>query len=278
MFLYRLTFGTFPTAEREAAVDVVENYISVLLNNGQAVGEYVHLLQNGKLCAYLNVSGIYARSRKFHCRYGRARLKEVIDYFGSPPEWELLDDETRKRDRTWANAPFLYLFTYMGDWESPLCRGDNGKPIPLYRLPGSHEDRAGIYHWQLAYRDHDAIWMGCRALEVPAYKQLCLPDSELSREGREICREVEKTTGVPTYYFLKRYWGRRQDEEKRKCPGCGRSWRTTHPIDTENGFWCFPFRCDTCRLVSHMADSCDDDRHASIGEWKTGKKRRTKGS
>jgi hypothetical protein len=121
MILYRLIFGSFPKAEREAATDVVEHYISVLLNNGQAVGEYVHLLQDGKLCAYLSVPGIYARSWKFHCRYGRARLEEVINYFGSPPQWELLDDEAPKRDRTWAKAPFLSRIWAIGNL---LCAGE----------------------------------------------------------------------------------------------------------------------------------------------------------
>lgn len=274
MVLYKLTFGPVLEADRESAVEVAENYISVLYHNGQACGEYVHLIQKGRLCAYLNVPGIYAKSRKFHCQYGLASLAKVVSYFGSTPQWELLEDDAPKRDVTWAKAPFLYLFTHFLDWESPLCRGDNGKPIPLYRLPGSHKDREAVYFWQCHYRNHDAIWMGCGKLEVPAYKQLCLPDSELSRDGREICREIERATGVPTYYFLMRYWGRRQNEEKRKCPGCGRSWRTAHELDPADVFWHFPFQCDKCRLVSHMADSCDDERHAVTGEWSSRKKKR----
>ena len=79
---------------------------------------------------------------------------------------------------------------------------------------------------------------------------------------------VESATGVPTYYYLMRYWGRKVGEENRLCPGCGGAWRTEIPPDRVKRFRDFTFQCPKCRLVSHMADSYDDDRHAGIGEWR----------
>lgn len=35
--------------------------------------------------------------------------------------------------------------------------------------------------------------------------------------------------------------------------------------------WNFHFQCHDCRLVSHEADSCEDERHARIGEYKRNK-------
>jgi len=64
-----------------------------------------------------------------------------------------------------------------------------------------------------------------------------------------------------------RYWGRREKEELRKCPSCGKSWNLPPLKNTKFTFYQFPFQCESCRLISHLADSYDDERHAVIGEW-----------
>ena len=274
MILHKVIFGPVPTGRRSEAEDAVESYISVLLHNGQACGEYFHVMQGGKLCAYVQLAGIRALAPVYRSTYEADRLKKVRAVFGRSPRWLLADDEAPKSDITWTNAPFLYLFTHMFDWESPLCRGDSGRPVPLYRLPDfSHEDREAIYFWQRAYREHDAIWIGSGDLEIPVYRQLASPDSGLSRQGRDICKRVESVTGIATYYFLMRYWGRRGTEDKRLCPSCGRAWRTAQPVNHPGGFWRFTFQCKRCRLVSHVADSYDNARHARIGEWSKAKTR-----
>jgi predicted nucleic acid-binding Zn ribbon protein len=162
------------------------------------------------------------------------------------------------------------LFTHKNDWESPICRGDNGESVPLYFLPGEHEDREKIYFLQQEYRDYDSIWMSCGELEIPVYKQLATPDSELSSTGRELCTYIEEATGIPTYYYMMRYWGRRAGEEDRKCPGCGKNWSKKHHQKTKSTpFHIFDFMCEHCRLVSHTSNTSDDERHAVIGEWRS---------
>ncbi len=53
------------------------------------------------------------------------------------------------------------------------------------------------------------------AVEIPAYRQLADPNSLLSEDGRRLCREVESRTGIPTFYYLLRYWGRSKDDDER---------------------------------------------------------------
>jgi predicted nucleic acid-binding Zn ribbon protein len=248
MILYEVAFGRVDRKNRGEAEDIVESYIAAMLHNGQASGQYYVITRNGILT--------------------KNDFKKVTVFFGKAPKWKLLDDGVSRQETTAKNAPFLYLFTHLFDFESPLCRADNGKPIPFYRLPGStYQDRNDIYGWQCAYRHCDSIWIDSSALEIPAYKQLADPFSALSQEGIKICKKIEKITGVPTYYYLMRYWGRRKDEAKRKCPICGHAWRTKHH---ENNpiFWQFAFKCKKCRLVSHAAVCYDDPRHAVIGEYK----------
>lgn len=273
MILHKVTFGSFPNEKKAEAIDLADEYLVALLHNGQISGEFSFGTSRGVLAAYIHLSGIAGHSLKNHSKYGREYYYKIAEFFGKPPTWQNLDDDVPKRDTTWKNAPFLYLFTDMFESESPLRRGDNGQPIPLYLLPGKHEDREGIYFWQNSYRNHDSIWIGSGELEIPAYKQLAEPASELSQIGLDICQAVEKATNIPTYYFLIRYWGRRISEAKRRCPGCGRAWRTENLFKNPHRFWHFDFQCKHCRLVSHTSDADDDERHAFIGEYKKMSKR-----
>lgn len=291
MILHRITFGKIKPAAREEAEEVAEDYLRSLAHNGQAGWGYSFVVQDGLLCVYIDIAGVQAHKLKYHGTFGLERLAKAIEWFGQDPVWERLDEGGPKRDTTWKGAPFLFLFTHAFDHESPLCRGDTGRTIPLYRLPdeqmpkgdrepsaedlywGAERYREGIGFWQHSYRHHDSIWLSSGKLEIPTYKQLALPDSELSRYGRDSCDDIEETTGVPTFYYLNRYYGRPEGEAKRKCPGCGKRWRTKFPLDSEEQAWHeFPFKCDKCRLVSHMASDDDEPRHVHIGEWKPAKK------
>jgi predicted nucleic acid-binding Zn ribbon protein len=93
------------------------------------------------------------------------------------------------------------------------------------------------------------------------------PNSKLAQDGRDLCRGLETATGLPTFYYLHRYWGRPKGEEDRLCPGCGGKWRTGAATGGKRLFWQFDFRCDPCRLVSHFGVSTDGGRHTRIGEF-----------
>lgn len=273
MILYKLIFGSIENKKRNEATDFIEYYISALLHNGQACGEYVTVLQKNKLCAYVTMQGVKANTKNNHSKWGEKWLVKIEEIFGCRPSWELIDDEFPKKEESWEDTPFLYLSTNLNDFGSPIRKGSNGKRVPVYLLPGEHEDRESIYFWQRAYKNHDSIWMACGELEIPTYKQLAVPSSELSENGREICSYIEKTTGIPTFYYLMRHWGRRSNEEHRRCPGCGENWAVENrDNDLESPFHKFDFSCDPCRLVSHISSASDDERHAVIGEWKKPKK------
>ena len=87
MILYKLIFAPIREGQRDEAEDVAESYISVLLHNGQACREYFLVVQDGDLCAYLNVPGIHAQSPKYHCKYGIDYLRKVTAHFGAAPRW-----------------------------------------------------------------------------------------------------------------------------------------------------------------------------------------------
>jgi predicted nucleic acid-binding Zn ribbon protein len=195
-------------------------------------------------------------------------VTSVIQAFGHEPKWILLDDDIPKKMPDYKNSPFLYIFTSTFRWGSSIRRGDNGKRISPIMLPVSSEIKDDIYGWERVYRHYDHIWLDSGVLEIPVYKQLADPKSELSDRGRKICADVEKATGIPTYYYLMRYWGRKNGEDQRKCPACGNQWHIEAKETKKEQFWHFHFQCHECRLVSHKASCCYDERHARIGEYK----------
>lgn len=270
MILANVTFGGPPKNTTEDLEDIAERYLGSLFQAGQICGEYFLTWTNGRLNAHVALAGGGALSLRYHSDSGKQDLERIVAVFGRRPIWKMLDDNARQRSPSWKRSSFLYLFTHAWDWASPVCRGDDGAPIPLFLLPISFHQKADAYSWQKSYRHHDSIWLGSAALEIPAYRQLADPDSELSQRGRELCRELESATGVPVFYYLMRYWGRTPGEKDRRCPGCGRRWNVKKTADESERFCKFDFRCERCRLVSHLGVSFDGGRHIRIGEFTAG--------
>lgn len=268
MILANVTFGSLRGKPREELEDAADYYLSSLFKAGQICGTRFLTLTKGKLNAHVLLAAPEAMNLRFHSAWGKKNLSEVVKLFGREPVWKILDDDAGRTSSKWRGAPFLYLFTNAFDWYSPVCRGDGKRsvPVPLFTLPVSDEIKEDLYRWQKSYRRHDNLWLESGALEIPAYRQLADPNSMLSEEGRKLCREIESGTGISTFYYLNRYWGRSKGEDDRACPGCGGAWRTSVDAD-EKTFREFHFRCESCRLVSHLGVSTDGGRHVRIGEF-----------
>jgi predicted nucleic acid-binding Zn ribbon protein len=131
-------------------------------------------------------------------------------------------------------------------------------------LPLEFQRKNDLTSWQAEYVLYDRLWLNSGSLEIAAYKELTDPASQLSGEGRDICAEIEKNTGVPTYYFLMRYYSPSKGADDRPCPGCGKPWRVQQPQDAPFHHW--PFRCEHCRLVSTVGVDVNK-RLAKLGQW-----------
>jgi predicted nucleic acid-binding Zn ribbon protein len=263
MILVELNFGRSHSLEKRELEDVAESYIASLFHNGQLCGEYFMTWIKGQLIGHTLMAGLGADRAPFHSDWSKANLKKVRKTFGRAPIWTIRDDELPKREPSW-KAPSLHLFTHAFDWKPPLYRGDTGEPIPTFLLPLDSRRKNDLTGWQYQYALHDRLWLNSGFLEVAAYKELIDPDSQLSREGRAICAEIEKVTGVPTYYYLMRYYAPSLDADDRPCPGCGEPWRVLQPQGSAFHHW--PFRCERCRLVSTVGTDIDK-RLGKLGQW-----------
>ena len=107
--------------------------------------------------------------------------------------------------------------------------------------------------WPTASR-LDWLFIGTGPGKRFAHDQLSRFDSELSKDGRELARKLEKKVRVPVYYYLSKHFGRSgQAERRRKCPSCGSAWLRKEPLHR-----IFDFKCRRCRLLSNVAfDTCD---------------------
>jgi predicted nucleic acid-binding Zn ribbon protein len=263
MIFTKITFGRRRPAKNGELEDMAENYITSLFHSGQLCGEYFLTWIKGQLVCHTGMAGLGADELRFHSVHSEAYLKTVIKEFGQAPTWTILDDEVPSRNISW-KAPTLSLFTHAFDWESPLSRGDNGKPVPIFLLPLTFQQKNDIIRWQAKYILHDRMWLDSGSLEIAAYKELVQPNSQLSVAGRDICAEIERATKVPTYYFLMRFYAPSQGSDDRPCPGCGKPWRIQQPTNAPFQQW--PFRCESCRLVSTVGVDVNK-RLAKHGQW-----------
>ncbi len=262
--LSKIHLGTPVEVKDDDPEDVIETYLAALHRNGQ-----IHdatLLRNLALPfeAYVSIP----RPNSLHAKFSSPWVSKTIDrlekVFGQKPTFELLEPPPQKRYPSWHSAKSLYLYTDMFEELSPVWSPEFSSPIPLYLIPISYETRDYLSRWVESYQHHDSLWIGCGELEIPAYKNLVNPQSELCKEGREYCHEIESATGIPTYFYLMRYYSYKKNEEKRLCPGCGKKWALKIPFGPSRRP--FEFRCQKCRLVSYSGVE-DNDRYAKLGEF-----------
>jgi predicted nucleic acid-binding Zn ribbon protein len=269
MLLAEYKFIPKPLVERYVLTDEMHGLLGALTKNGQLWGEQVFGWVNGTLVVTCGVPRSDALSAKHQSEWVQAALTRVKDLCNEPPTWRVLDDRVAEFDSfgSWTSASGLYLFTHAFDETSPIARADDGKPVPLYLLPVDQLIRQDLAFWMSQYRDLDRIWLNGGQLEVPAYRQLADPKSQFSKRGRRLARVVEEATGLPTYFYLMRYWGRRRREEMRRCPGCGGKWAVKSDL-APRGLAKHEFRCDPCRLISVVAPDNSEPERACIGEWR----------
>lgn len=184
------------------ASDAIEEYLAALLKNGQIGDEYILADKARPVVAYVSVPATDALDAKHASSWGIQALSGIVRTFGKSHKIEMQERPKKADLSSWRSAKLLYLHTHLFDRGSPVRSGGLDYATPLYLLPLKETQREYLVRWARSYRNHDAIWIGSGALEVQAYKQLADPNSELSKEGREYCAEIEAITRNPHITFL----------------------------------------------------------------------------
>ena len=86
--------------------------------------------------------------------------------------------------------------------------GDDFSPIPLYKqLKNQPHLSQDLIKWQENWQACDQLQMNGSALEKEALNEIAEVNSTLSKHGRYLAAEIEKESGIPTYYYLYRVGG-----------------------------------------------------------------------
>jgi predicted nucleic acid-binding Zn ribbon protein len=246
-----------PTGDSDESKRELDDWAGALFaryqKNGQIWGAIVTGWVEGVLRATFRVPQADALDARHDSKGVTAALTKVVGLCSEAPAWRVIGDPTETVAGEVGDAPGLFLRADRFENTSPVHEGSDGTPVPLYLLPVDAQVREALHSWMHDCQLHYELWISSGRLESWAYQELSQPGSGLSGVGRELAKQLEDITGLATYYFLKHYWGRRQEDQRDTCPSCGGAW-ATEPLGTgEQGLDAFALRCDSCRLVSERA-------------------------
>ena len=144
---------------------------------------------------------------------------------------------------------FYILITNYLSIDSPLTCGTCNKSVPLYKFPKYYDfGYMPILSWQSNYISCDSLQMNCEVGEQWALNQMQQVNSELSKQGIEICKNITKITSISTYYYLHNYKELKGNQLERTCPNCSNRWNLENQLHN-----IFDFKCDNCNIVSTVS-------------------------
>jgi len=260
--LAEIDFGPWPTApDREwlqAADHAYEGLVGDLLRNSQIIGEPAKGIVQARLKAFVRLPAVDALASEHASNYVRRSLKEVETVFGTEPRVTILDPGGQKPATSWQDAAYLVVCGGAPDGLAPL-RNETGVPVPSYLLPIDEQLSEGLCFWARRNEYLEGLWFASD-LEEESLRQLADPRSGHRQESRELATRIEQATKKQVYTCLFRHYGFAPDDEAtRLCPLCGKAWRVRDEL--------WDFRCEPCRLVSHLAPALDENGWARIGAW-----------
>lgn len=254
MFLFEISFRRLAQADSDLASDGIWRLLAAWSNAGQVLdGEPVVAARKGAYSATISCperTSLHPKNDDRWVRKAKAYLKTCG--LGSP-KFSFAGTEMEGRKPDPCKRPSWYvLYTQQFCNASPLKCGDHFLPVPLYRIPPFDEPSRNyqcLRWWQTLWKMFDRTQMLCGPGERFATMQISDVRSQLAKQGRGICRAIEKVTGVPTYYYLYRDGDASLGaERRRKCPLCGRKWLLEEPLHKY-----IDFKCDRCRVISNIA-------------------------
>ena len=249
MVMYMCRYEFYPNTDKMDLDDfvnpVVWEYVRCSRWNGQLLEPSV-TVRKGLVTVYCQIPERSSFQRKWLSAYGEAALKEVKRLSHKAPKVEVLGRVHECDGICKCKRPVAYVLqTHLFLTEPPIRCLSCESRVPLYRYPwktgnDSHEK---VLSWEADYKAVDELWLSSGFGERFGHKHMSSLDSPLTKEGRSLCRKLEKTSKVPVFYDLHR-WGKRAQSS---CPSCGRNWELGYE---ELGR--YNYACRKCRLVAYQ--------------------------
>ncbi|MEK7723989.1 MAG: DUF2310 family Zn-ribbon-containing protein [Acidobacteriota bacterium] len=251
MYIQEISIEIKTKHDKDELIDELGFLLACYRRNGQTQGkiESQYIDKNKMFCLPFTLEK-NSLSKKFNNSYVNNQIKKLEELCGSNLEFRTVGKtyETYKTPCKCRNSDFYILITNFLTIESPLTCGKCFKSVPLYRLPKyESEEYMSILGWESNYISCDTLQMNCKVGERWALNQMENVNSQLSKQGFEICRKIEELTNIPTYYYLHNYRKFRGDDLSRPCPICNKGW------DLKEKLHFFDFKCDNCKIVSTVS-------------------------
>jgi len=253
MYLVEIKFDINDNNNREEQEELIESLYSSWCTNGQILDTYYKYAKTQKSYKmYQTIPEKDSLSKQYNNKYAVEYLLNLKKVGLDTPKITIIDDTPQDDDLCSCDKPSEYVLytTYIS--VSPVLRcKECFKTIPLYKIPKLDIESDNYYSlitWASDYRSCDSLQMNCNVGERFGFKQLQSIDSQLTKNGLELCKDIEELTGIKTYYYLYKYTAKsRKQELLRKCPKCNSEWLLDTPLHKQ-----FDFECKKCLLLSNI--------------------------
>jgi predicted nucleic acid-binding Zn ribbon protein len=224
----------------EEIAELFWDYLSCLSNNGQIISDYLLTKDDSMFMTFVTIPEDNALDEKNNNIYLSKYLDKIISFFEISIEPIGTNLNTCSSCMCKEKPKWYLLYTNRG---GPVVCGECGHSVPLYRLPHilGEDEYYKVLSWQKSYRAVYKLFMQCLADRF-TYRQMNKLDSQLSKDGIEICQAFEDATGIPFYYYLFYY----QKKQPTTCPSCSKDLKTI--VKTKNIDY-LDYKCHKCRLA-----------------------------
>jgi len=252
MYIQEVSIKINSEFNKDELVDEFNLLLKFYRDNGQTQGKIEpEYISEGKMFEVPFTMEVDSLNKKHNNNYVNRQIEKIETLCNSKIAFKTLgknyDNNTGPCECK--NPRFYILFTNFLTILSPIICGSCDRAIPLYRLPMYEDDGyLPILSWESNYKACDTLQMNCEVGERWATNQMSAHNSQLSIQGREICKRIEVLTGKPTFYYLYNYRKLSVAKDRqRKCPSCGQDWLLKKRL---HNF--YDFKCDTCKLISTL--------------------------
>lgn len=250
MYKQKISISINSEFDRDKLYDEFETLMSNLCKTGQIIGNYeTSFITDNELISYQKTLETTSLSKKYFDEYTRKRVGNIEQWSDSKLKTEVIGKAMPQYKGVCKckKSEFYILFTHALNGSGLLDCGNCKKIVPIYKLTQlTYNDRHEMLCWETNYKACDDLQLGCTVGEKWATKQMSDPNSQLSKQGMDICKKIKAVTGIPTYYYLHNY--RRitsQKDKARLCPSCNGKW-----LLKEQLLDFYDFQCNKCKLLS----------------------------
>ncbi|MCL2387543.1 MAG: Zn-ribbon-containing protein [Defluviitaleaceae bacterium] len=255
MYTFEIRF--FPKTFDEPFIDEFDNhmhsFMSCLYKNGQTLGKFENKVKlDDHYACRIATYEMDSLDEKYFNKYCKERITKISEMSVKEPVFHFVGKNYNVRAGCACESPSHYILLHSLDGESPVVCGDCLEGVPLYKLPkiqyaSSGEEHDNILWWEWKYEGYQLQFIGWHGKEERrCHKMMSNPKSPLSKEGRRICKQMEKLTKKPFYYFLYNWY----KDNKKTCPKCKKPW-VNKDWDNKNKKIRYEYVCKKCRLVSN---------------------------